>query len=460
MDARVPVARRVALPERSLLDDALLVVELGQEPALAVRVDLLDRLHRPVLEDIDPQSDRAAARAASAVVGPDGARLAVDLRQDAQRHLAVLCAERLQQRGRVVDEEGGAELRAAARERVGLLREPRLRHLELEHRAVRLLQPPKGLEDALLRSLVLRLHDEAAEGDRVRPARLGAERARRVPPALPQVPLEDLGLALLGELADDGEGLDEGGEDTVREAEAELFRAAQRRGLGAGEVREPVRKVKSDVGRVDGVGADAGLEVGEDGGGRRLGLHEPAVVEPDLCLREADGALQLVRDELEGGEKVAVMLEDVPECDVVVGDCVAGPEAEVGCVLGADRRAHQVHLHDVVDRCLHEERSHPVRAHADGAVGPAPQHPRVHHQPLQLRPRRALVEGEPLLLAAQQPEPRAGRGRGDGRRTVGAPVGVHAEAEAALAVDADTREPVHGEERADRPPVLGLRQGV
>ena len=57
-------------------------------------------------------------------------------------------------------------------------------------------------------------------------------------------------LARVHERAHVGERGDERVEHSVRELENELLRASERRGLGAGEVGEPVDKVEVDVGDV------------------------------------------------------------------------------------------------------------------------------------------------------------------------------------------------------------------
>ena len=78
------------------------------------------------------------------------------------------------------------------------------------------------------------------------------------------------------------------------------------------------------------------LELGEERRGRRLPLHEPAVIELHLRLREAHRALVGDRELLERGQLVRVVVEDVRERAVVVVDRVARLEAKKGRVLLLD----------------------------------------------------------------------------------------------------------------------------
>jgi hypothetical protein len=87
-------------------------------------------------------------------------------------------------------------------------------------------------------------------------------------------------------------------EHVVWEADHQLAGAVQRLGLGAGEVCDPVQEVERDVLRLAPLGGF--LEGREHGLGRRLCLHEPAVVEVHLALRrgkaiKASEALALAR---------------------------------------------------------------------------------------------------------------------------------------------------------------------
>ena len=55
--------------------------------------------------------------------------------------------------------------------------------------------------------------------------------------------------------------------------------------LGPREVGEPMYKVEGDVVRGNVLRLEKRLERAEEGSGRRLGLHQPAVVEAELGLR-------------------------------------------------------------------------------------------------------------------------------------------------------------------------------
>ena len=99
-----------------------------------------------------------------------------------------------------------------------------------------------------------------------------------------------------------------------------------------------MQEVERNVARLDLAIHDHLLELAEECARRRLGLHEPPVIERHLGLCEANGALLGGRERGERGEDVRVVIEQVRKGDVVVVDRVASVEAAARRVLGRDRR--------------------------------------------------------------------------------------------------------------------------
>mmetsp|Transcript_29024 Transcript_29024/g.88975 ORF Transcript_29024/g.88975 Transcript_29024/m.88975 type:complete len:210 (+) Transcript_29024:572-1201(+) len=197
-----------------------------------------------------------------------------------------------------------------------------LRHLTTEHGNVALVETPVGAKDAALRRFVLCLYSEAHERHAVETIGHATPIIGQLCPPLAQVRLEDLRLIARGELLDDMKGTNEGCEDAMGKLERKLLGAAHRRRLGARQVSEPVREVEGHVAWLDGPAADARLEGCKGGGGRRLCLHEPAMVEGDARLREANGATRLCFDHVKGRQQIAVVVEHVGERRVMVVDRV------------------------------------------------------------------------------------------------------------------------------------------
>eukprot|EP00965_Chrysotila_dentata_P111495 3686372-Pleurochrysis_carterae.AAC.1 len=70
----------------------------------------------------------------------------------------------------------------------------------------------------------------------------------------------------------------------------------------------------------------------------RARLHEPAVVEADLGLREADRSELRFGQGCNRGQGLLVVIENVPKRDVVVADGLVGPVAAVWRVLRQHNR--------------------------------------------------------------------------------------------------------------------------
>mmetsp|Transcript_28283 Transcript_28283/g.81229 ORF Transcript_28283/g.81229 Transcript_28283/m.81229 type:complete len:259 (-) Transcript_28283:333-1109(-) len=221
--------------------------------------------------------------------------------------------------------------------------------------------------------------------------------------------------------------------------------------------------------------ADQGLpEVREDSPWWRLGLHEPAVVEAQVALREEHRAPLGLVQVPEGGQELREVLHDVAQGVVVVADGVAGAIPVVFRVLLLHLGQDHVHLHDVVHRSEREQGKEALLADLDFSRRLEQASPLlllkqacVHEQLLEEAPLRVLVEVQSLLALGHAQI--VGLGEFDW-----VPFLVHAVGETVLAVRVQAHEPVdgvegtngalelvaHGATGADDPGRLGALHGA
>mmetsp|Transcript_24726 Transcript_24726/g.72334 ORF Transcript_24726/g.72334 Transcript_24726/m.72334 type:complete len:328 (+) Transcript_24726:34-1017(+) len=326
-----------------------------------------------------------------------GVGVAVHLGEDGERLARRVRRQGADQLWRIVDEDRGAAWPLLRRGAEVLVRDAGAAHLVAEHLLVvgrELL--PRG-EDRLLRLGALCLAQQPHHRDGVLPRRGRAEPQPRrgVAPVRLKVGLEDLRLGLRGEGGEDGEGGDERAQHLVREAEHEALRPVQRIWHGARQVGEPVHKVKRDVGRVGLARHDDALEAREERVRRRLGLHQPAVVEGHLRLREEHRVALRRVEPGKRGQRLWEVVEHVVHRNVVVVDDVPRREALERRVLRSYAREQRLNLEDVVDRRQREHRTHARHGNLDRTAAPAAlrEHARVDEKLQQLLPRRVAVEG-------------------------------------------------------------------
>mmetsp|Transcript_70323 Transcript_70323/g.186626 ORF Transcript_70323/g.186626 Transcript_70323/m.186626 type:complete len:545 (-) Transcript_70323:712-2346(-) len=262
----------------------------------------------------------------------------------------------------------------------------------------------------------------------------------------------------------DGERQQELVQDMLGESEHELLATLCRERLGAGQIGEPVRKIKGKVLRRCLAGRNDALELPEEGSWGGLRLHQPAHVVLHLALRELDALLLLPGQGRVRREQARVVLENVRERSVVVVDHLADPVAPEGAVhvLPADGGQQLDRLHDVVDGRQHQHAQHavlavparlprllgrqrqeaPLAGEGGGPRRRLIQKPSVHEQLLQRRPLGVPVEGAAALPLVQG---RLAVVEWPGARL---PVLVEPEAEGLAAVQVQAHEP---EEREHGP---------
>mmetsp|Transcript_26756 Transcript_26756/g.77226 ORF Transcript_26756/g.77226 Transcript_26756/m.77226 type:complete len:553 (-) Transcript_26756:768-2426(-) len=248
------------------------------------------------------------------------------------------------------------------------------------------------------------------------------------------------------------EGPEEAVQHRQRELRDELLAASQRRGLGAGQVREPVDEVEGDVALLDLplVVANEGIAEGrEDRTGWRFGLDQPAMIEAQIALGELHREFLLVVQVPVRWQHVRVVIHDVAQGVVMVANGVARGVPVVRRMLLGHAREDKVHLHDVVDSGEGEHRHEPLFVDDNVCLGLEHgglplllEQARLHEQPFEKGPLGVLVEGHALLrkhhaevvIALQ-----VNRG----------PVLVDAVAEAILAIEVQAHHPIKGEKSAD-----------
>ena len=321
---------------------------------LALREDGLYLGELELLDLVDADGDCVGGHAVGRRRNrPHLSRAPIDLGEHAQRLEGVMGRERAQEGGRVVDEEGWARRdrkgRRAAKELAG---DARARHFLAQHGRVLIGKAAVGREKVHLIRRRLCLQGEAHERDGVVARGRRAERPQAVAlvPSTHEVILHYLGLALDRQLVEHGKRANKRVEHRVRELEHKLLGAAEGRRLGAGEVGEPVHKVEGHVGRLHALAHHHLLELCKERRWRRLALHEPAVVEAHLTLREADRLLVVGRLRGARRQRLRTVIEHIRQRDVMIVDHVARLEVLVRCVLGCDDRQECLHLHHVVER--------------------------------------------------------------------------------------------------------------
>mmetsp|Transcript_18845 Transcript_18845/g.46908 ORF Transcript_18845/g.46908 Transcript_18845/m.46908 type:complete len:244 (+) Transcript_18845:1298-2029(+) len=218
-------------------------------------------------------------------------------------------------------------------------------------------------------------------------------------------------------------------------------------------------EIERHVRFLDALGVNHVLELGEQCVWRRLGLHQPPVVEVHLRLREGDRELFLSRQAVESGDKVGKVLEHVTKCQIVVVDEIANGISLVLSILLRNPRLERLHLHDIVERRQRQDRNHTLfidnnLPRLDG------ENVRVAEQLLHLLPVDLVVESLPLLSVALRVVcPLLRRFEHAAivlisRLHPWQPILINAITEALRAVDADSSEPIHREEGAYGPPIL------
>mmetsp|Transcript_43539 Transcript_43539/g.121374 ORF Transcript_43539/g.121374 Transcript_43539/m.121374 type:complete len:416 (-) Transcript_43539:1342-2589(-) len=354
LDLLPRVDELVQLPLGGTLHEGLALIVLDDQPHVAAERGLPHVGDAHVLDAVD--ADRHALPDLVRLRRPQGPRTPVDLGQHADLHHRAVHAHVLQEGGPVVDEERGAAgalaglLRAHIRA-VGLADASSEGHLVAEDLLVvraNLVEPSQHEACAHLR------HAQQAHLSDPRVASWQRPRRRRVlAPSHFEILLDHLRLGLVHDTLHELERSQEAVQHHERELHDELLAPAERRGLGTCEVREPVHEVEGQVLLVDAAVRaplpEHLLEAGEDGPGRGLRLHEPAVVELEPALRELHGAPLVLGEAPEGGQELRVVVHDVAQGMVVVSDRVSDRVTAVGSVLLLHLWKDHVHFHNVVD---------------------------------------------------------------------------------------------------------------
>mmetsp|Transcript_16248 Transcript_16248/g.44742 ORF Transcript_16248/g.44742 Transcript_16248/m.44742 type:complete len:441 (-) Transcript_16248:614-1936(-) len=172
---------------------------------------------------------------------------------------------------------------------------------------------------------------------------------------------------------------------------------------------------------------------------RRLGLHEPAMVETEVALSELQGAPVLRVQLLQRGQQLGEVVHDISQGEVVVRDLVAGSITVVRRVLRLHLGQQYLQFHDVVDGREGEESDHAFLVHLVATPPLVDQEPRVDEQLLKVVPVTVAIEVEPLVrLEELLLRVSAGLDR--------LPLFVNAKAEAVLPIGCYPHHPIDGEE--------------
>mmetsp|Transcript_39120 Transcript_39120/g.112463 ORF Transcript_39120/g.112463 Transcript_39120/m.112463 type:complete len:432 (+) Transcript_39120:964-2259(+) len=186
---------------------------------------------------------------------------------------------------------------------------------------------------------------------------------------------------------------------------------------------------------------------------RSLGLHEPTHVVLHVALRKLHAVPGFLGQAGVGGQGVRMVLEDVPERDVVVSDRLARLVAAELPPAG-DGRAQRLHLHDVMNGGQHEHRQHSLLVMHEVALRVLLVQEKaggfehvVEEAPINLR--QEVCPFRELLLATLR------RSGGLGQRL---PIVPNAEAERLSAIGVQAHQPIHREQGADSSLVLIVRR--
>mmetsp|Transcript_25091 Transcript_25091/g.54805 ORF Transcript_25091/g.54805 Transcript_25091/m.54805 type:complete len:453 (-) Transcript_25091:1155-2513(-) len=404
-----------------------------------------------------------------------------------------------QKRGRVVDQKRRAA-NDLGRDRILLSSHTCEGELPRERRLVRQRQRDEGIAHGQLLDDVLRLNHQPHESNSLRPLCKVLQPAELLFGGVPlraEELLVERGGRRVREALHHGHRVHDAVEHRLRELHDELVAAPQRHRHSSRQIGHPMDEIEGDVRSVYAVLLDLLSKSRKEHTRWRLRLHEPAVVEAELELREPDGRLQLGGQRVEARQRLAVVLKHVAERHVVVTYRLALGVPEVRRVLRLHLWPERLDLHDVVDRGERQHRRRPLDLDLDAAVGLALEQAGVLDQLMQLHPVDRVHESEPLLALCQflggrsgaegraalaQERARVGeqrlwherrtqrprrRRRLKERREAGRQLRslFHAEAEAALPVQLlgslhlgqrEPHQPVDGEERAPRAVVLVL----
>mmetsp|Transcript_103032 Transcript_103032/g.291838 ORF Transcript_103032/g.291838 Transcript_103032/m.291838 type:complete len:371 (-) Transcript_103032:1669-2781(-) len=346
-----------------LLDESLGIVVSDHQPTVIVLHHLLHFEAGQALDRVD--ADDNGGCGLCRVFWPKSPCAAIHSGEHAQAPHGAVVPELLEEGRAVVDQQRGAhqgrvrlQLRGAHLQGEALPGAARARHLLDEGVPVFLGKLRERLQNR--HRVRLRHAREAHLGDRGVAGGQGSERRPVLEPSDAEVLLDHLGLRAVGDPLGELEGPEEAVQHRQGELDGELLAPAQRGRLRARQIRKPVHEVQRDVLLLDRrpVLPDEGFaELGEKRPRRGLRLHEPAVVELQLALRELDRALLLGREAVEGGEEVWEVVHDVVQRLVVVGDHVPGLVLAVGRVLGLHVREKCPYLHDVMDGCQSKKRN-------------------------------------------------------------------------------------------------------
>mmetsp|Transcript_126063 Transcript_126063/g.362627 ORF Transcript_126063/g.362627 Transcript_126063/m.362627 type:complete len:319 (+) Transcript_126063:499-1455(+) len=256
-------------------------------------------------------------------------------------------------------------------------------HLVAEGCAVAAVERLEGGEHVF--AVTLRHAHQADLRDGLRPARRVTELGR---PTANEVVLYD-GRLRHGRAdgLDEGEGLDEAGENGLGKLQCELLATFERERLGPGEVRQPMHEVEADVARGDFPRRNDLLERPQQCAWWRLGLHEPAHVVFEFAVCEPDALLLRLRKARERRQRGRETREHEAERDVVVSDHLAGLEPGEGALVDGGLKDRK--LHDVMDGQQHQ---HGYRALLVVPASGRLEEPRLHQEVPHGRPIHVLVE--------------------------------------------------------------------